>query len=113
MWKKSASVVMAAFLAFGMYGCSSDAERGSMESAGATAGRIADDSVITGKVKAALVADPTTKAHQINVETFQGTVQLSGFVDDEDARRRATEVASNVEGVKDVKNELEVRDGGA
>jgi osmotically-inducible protein OsmY len=89
--------------------CSSNSEHGAMENAGANAGRVVDDSVITGKVKAALVADPTTKAHQISVETFQGVVQLSGFVDTKEARSRATQVAQDVEGVKQVKNELELR----
>jgi osmotically-inducible protein OsmY len=56
-----------------------------------------------------LVADPTTKAHQISVETFKGVVQLSGFVDSSEARSRATQVAKDVEGVKSVKNELELR----
>jgi osmotically-inducible protein OsmY len=60
-------------------------------------------------VKAALVADPTTKAHQISVETFQGVVQLSGFVDTSEAKMRASQVAENIEGVKNVKNELELR----
>lgn len=89
--------------------CSSNSEQGSAEHAGATAGRVVDDSVITGKVKAALVADPTTKAHQISVETFEGVVQLSGFVDTSEARSRATQVAKGVDGVKQVKNELELR----
>lgn len=110
--KKPASVVLAALMAVGAVACTSTSERGPAQSAGATAGRVIDDSVITGKVKAALVADPTTKAHQITVETFQGTVQLSGFVDDTEARQRATEVASNVDGVKDVKNDLRLRDRG-
>jgi osmotically-inducible protein OsmY len=89
--------------------CSSTKEQGEAEHAGATAGRVVDDSVITGKVKAALVADPTTKAHQISVETFQGVVQLSGFVDTKEARSRAEQVAESVAGVKDVKNDLELR----
>ena len=89
--------------------CSSNSERGGMERAGANAGRVVDDSVITGKVKAALVADPTTKAHQISVETFEGVVQLSGFVDTSEARSRATQVAKGVDGVKNVKNDLELR----
>ena len=89
--------------------CSSNSERGDMENAGANAGRVVDDSVITGKVKAALVADPTTKAHQISVETFHGVVQLSGFVDSSEAKSRAAQVAEAVEGVKDVKNDLELR----
>jgi osmotically-inducible protein OsmY len=83
-----------------------------MESAGATAGRVVDDSAITAKVKSALIADSTTKAYQINVETFQGTVQLSGFVDDPEARSRAEQVAENVEGVRNVTNKLQLRDEG-
>jgi osmotically-inducible protein OsmY len=102
------SVVLAAALATSVVGCSSTPGHGA-ESAGANAGRVVDDSLITGKVKAALVADPDTKAHQIEVETFKGTVQLSGFVDSTTARRRAVEVARNIEGVKDVKNSLQIR----
>jgi osmotically-inducible protein OsmY len=75
-----------------------------------TAGEVVDDSVVTAKVKAKLVDDPVTKAYQINVETFQGTVQLSGFVDSAEARSRATQLAKDVGGVKDVKNSLQVRD---
>jgi len=89
--------------------CSSTDEQGGTERAAANAGRVVDDSVITGKVKAALVADPTTKAHQISVETFKGVVQLSGFVDSSEAKARATQVAGDIEGVKNVKNELELR----
>jgi osmotically-inducible protein OsmY len=90
--------------------CSTNGEKGGpAESTAANAGRVVDDSVITGKVKAALVADPTTKAHQITVETFKGVVQLSGFVDSSEARSRATQVAKEVDGVKSVKNELELR----
>ncbi len=74
-----------------------------------TAGEVVDDGVVTAKVKAKLVDDPVTKAYQINVETFKGTVQLSGFVDSAEARSRATQLASAVGGVKDVKNSLEVR----
>jgi osmotically-inducible protein OsmY len=74
-----------------------------------TAGDVVDDSVVTAKVKAKLVDDPVTKAYQINVETFKGTVQLSGFVDSAEARSRATQLARDVGGVKDVKNSLQVR----
>ena len=72
-----------------------------------------DDSVVTAKVKAKLVDDPVTKAYQINVETFKGTVQLSGFVDSAEAVSRATTLAKDVGGVKDVKNSLQVRKSGA
>jgi osmotically-inducible protein OsmY len=103
------ALVLATFVSLAAVGCSHTDERGAVERTASNAGRVVDDSVITGKVKAALVADPTTKAHQIEVETFKGTVQLSGFVDDAEARRRAGEVAKNVEGVKDVKNSLTLR----
>ena len=74
-----------------------------------TAGEVVDDGVVTAKVKAKLVDDPLTKAYQISVETFKGTVQLSGFVDSAEASSRATQLASAVGGVKDVRNSLQVR----
>jgi osmotically-inducible protein OsmY len=74
-----------------------------------TAGEVSDDGVMTAKVKAKLVDDPATKAYQIDVETFKGTVQLNGVVDSAEARARATELAKEVGGVKDVKNSLQVR----
>ena len=76
---------------------------------GSSAGEVVDDSILTAKVKAALVGSSATKAHQINVETNQGVVQLSGFVDDAAAKSAATDVAKSVTGVKDVKNELSVK----
>jgi hyperosmotically inducible protein len=111
---KSATALLVALIAGGVVACSStpNEETGPVEHAGATAGRVVDDSTITAKVKSALIADPTTKAGQISVETFQGTVQLSGFVDDAEAKSRASQVARNVEGVKDVKNSLQVRETG-
>ena len=78
-----------------------------------SAGEQVDDSVTTGRVKAALIADPTTKAHQIDVETFKGTVQLNGFVDTAASKERASEVAKTTKGVTAVRNNLTVRsDGG-
>jgi osmotically-inducible protein OsmY len=85
------------------------ARRASEPAAQQTPGEVVDDSVVTAKVKARLVDDPLTKAYQINVETFKGTVQLSGFVDSAEARSRATQLAKDVGGVKDVKNSLQVR----
>jgi hyperosmotically inducible protein len=72
-------------------------------------GEVIDDSALTAKVKAALIENSNTKAHQINVETKQGVVQLSGFVDNASAKAAATTVAMSVTGVKDVKNELSVK----
>jgi hyperosmotically inducible protein len=74
-----------------------------------SAGEQVDDSVTTGRVKAALIADPTTKAHQIDVETFKGTVQLNGFVDTAASKSRASEVAKNTKGVTAVRNNLTVK----
>jgi len=74
-----------------------------------SAGEQIDDSVITGRVKAALIADPVTKAHQIDVETFKGTVQLNGFVDTAASKERATEVAKAARDVQSVRNNLSVR----
>ena len=74
-----------------------------------TAGEYIDDSILTAKVKTALIGSPDTKAHQINVETKEGVVQLSGFVDNAAAKTAATNVAKTVTGVKSVKNELTVK----
>jgi len=74
-------------------------------------GEAIDDGVVTAKVKAKLIEDPVTKAHQIAVETFKGNVQLSGFVETEQARNRALQLTKDVDGVKNVKDALEVRRG--
>jgi hyperosmotically inducible periplasmic protein len=74
-----------------------------------SAGEQIDDSVTTGRVKAALIADPVTKAHQIDVETFKGTVQLNGFVDSSASKEQAAKVAKNTKGVTVVRNNLTVR----
>ena len=72
-------------------------------------GEYIDDSAITTKVKAAIFNDPSLKVFQINVETFKGEVQLSGFVDSSQSVSRAGEVARGVKGVKSVKNSLIVK----
>ena len=72
-------------------------------------GEYVDDSLITSKVKAAFAADPTVKATQVNVETFKGTVQLSGFVDSRESAEQAVEIARGVKGVKAVKNDTVIR----
>lgn len=72
-------------------------------------GEYLDDSMITTKVKAAILNEPTLKVTQINVETYKGVVQLSGFVDSDDAARKAVEVARSVKGVTDVKNDTRLR----
>ncbi len=72
-------------------------------------GQYIDDSVITTKVKAAILDEPSLNVFQISVETYQGIVQLSGFVDSAQSVKKAGEVAGRVEGVKDVKNNLIVK----
>jgi osmotically-inducible protein OsmY len=73
------------------------------------AGEYVDDSVITTKIKSLLAADDFLKSFQISVETYKGTVQLSGFVDSQKAIDKAGEIASGVKGVKSVKNNLNVK----
>jgi osmotically-inducible protein OsmY len=65
--------------------------------------------VITTKVKAAFAEDPAVKATQVKVETFKGTVQLSGFVDSTASAQRAVELARQVQGVSSVKNDMVVK----
>jgi len=72
-------------------------------------GDYVDDSVITTKVKSLLAADDFLKSFEISVETYKGTVQLSGFVDSQKAVDKAGEIASGVKGVKSVKNNLNVK----
>lgn len=72
-------------------------------------GEYIDDKGISAKVKTALVKEPNLKSTQINVETYNGVVQLSGFVDSSDTIRKAGEVATGVSGVKSVINNLVVR----
>jgi osmotically-inducible protein OsmY len=69
-------------------------------------GEYIDDSVITTKVKALLAADDFLKSFQISVETFKGTVQLSGVVGSQNAIDKAVQIARSVSGVKSVKNSL-------
>src|ERR1043165_9682387 len=77
-----------------------------------SAGEGVDDSITTGRVKAALIADPVTKAHQIDVNTFKGTVQLDGFVDSAASKERASQIARETKGVTAVHNNLAVRTDG-
>lgn len=74
-----------------------------------TAGQVIDDATLTASVKAALIAEPGTRAMQIHVETQNGVVQISGFVDSADARMKAAEIARGIAGVGDVQNRLEVQ----
>jgi osmotically-inducible protein OsmY len=72
-------------------------------------GEYVDDSVITTKVKTAIFNDPSLKVNEINVETFKGTVQLSGFVRSQADIDQAVQVARGVAGVKSVKNDMRIK----
>ena len=72
-------------------------------------GQYVDDSVITSKVKANIFDDPALKTLQINVKTFKGIVQLSGFVDSTQSVTKAGQMATSVDGVKSVANDLIVK----
>tara|TARA_R100001377_G_scaffold81120_1_gene60460 strand:- start:471 stop:782 length:312 start_codon:yes stop_codon:yes gene_type:complete len=83
-------------------GCASSAT-------GSSTGEMIDDTVITTKVKAAIFQDDELSASEINVETFKGVVQLSGFVSDRSDVPRAAVVARGIAGVVSVKNSLVVK----
>jgi osmotically-inducible protein OsmY len=105
MTKLSLTVIAAAGLALSLttfLGCASNRTNES-------AGEYVDNSVITTKVKAAILDDSTLKSLQISVKTYKDVVQLSGFVDSAESVRRAGEVASGVSGVASVKNDLVVK----
>ncbi|CAA9892347.1 Osmotically-inducible protein Y (fragment) [Candidatus Methylobacter favarea] len=76
---------------------------------GQTPGEFIDDTLITTKVKTAIIDDPKLSAFEINVDTYQGNVQLSGFVDSQDEINRAAGIAQKVEGVKSVTNNLQLK----
>ena len=95
-------LLFAATIVIVMMGCAStDKKEGT--------GEYIDDTVITAKVKAALVDDPDLKAMEINVETFKGIVQLSGFVKTAAEISKATKVAKDVKGVNSVKNDIRLK----
>ena len=74
-----------------------------------TIGEYLDDSDITMKVKAAILNEPTLQSTEIKVETFEGIVQLSGFVNSKADINKAVEATRSVMGVKSVKNDLQIK----
>jgi hyperosmotically inducible protein len=99
----SITTTLLATLLFGnVAGCASTATQSG-------AAQYVDDSAITAGVKAAILADPSLKVAEVNVETHQGVVQLSGFVSSADNVATASSVARTVKGVKSVKNDLRLK----
>lgn len=72
-------------------------------------GEYVDDTVITTKVKTAILGEQSLKSAEVNVETFKGVVQLSGFVNSSADINKAVDVASKVPGVKSVKNDMRLK----
>lgn len=104
------SIASVAAIAGGLFfiqaqtGCAGTATREST-------GEYIDDAAVTTKVKAALVKDPLVKALDVQVETFKGTVQLSGFVDTAEQKAQAERVAASVTGVQSVRNNIALKTG--
>jgi osmotically-inducible protein OsmY len=73
-------------------------------------GELIDDAAITARVKTVMIRDSEVHARNIDIETFKGRVQLSGFVDSVSQKDRAAQLASNVPGVRSVENEIVVKD---
>lgn len=75
-----------------------------------SAGEFTDDAAITAKVKSAIATDVGARtAAAVNVDTYRGTVSLSGFVDDKGTAQRAEAAAKKVSGVRDVKNSIRLK----
>ncbi len=94
----SGAVIGAAFTS----GCTATATRQST-------GEYIDDTAVTARVKSAFVSDESVKAFDVQVETFRGVVQLSGFVDNVNQKTRAEQIARSTNGVRDVRNNIQLK----
>ena len=97
-----ASILCAAVSLAALVGCASTPTHEST-------GQYIDDTAITTSVKAAIFNEPALKSAEINVETFKGRVQLSGFVSSESNMQRAVQVAQGVKGVTSVGNDMRLK----
>jgi osmotically-inducible protein OsmY len=95
---------LAAAALMGVAACSSNPENRR------TAGETAGDAAITAKVKTAIATDVGARtATAVNVTTYNGTVQLTGFVDNDEQKKRAEAAAKKVDGVKSVDNDIRIK----
>ena len=99
---KSVASLFAILAVAGVMGCAATSKSEST-------GQYVDDTAITAKVKTAIFEQPTLKSAEINVETFKGVVQLSGFVRSQENVNTAVMTAKNVHGVTSVKNDMIVK----
>lgn len=91
-------------------GCASNTQTSSKDSTKETPGQYVDDATVTAKVKTAIASDVGMKAaSNVNVETYRGVVQLSGFADSEDQASKAVTAAKKVSGVRSVKNDIRIK----
>ncbi len=97
--KRCSAAMLSAVLGLTLVACAHDT----------TVGQKMDDTTVTAKVKAALLADPDVKGTAVQVETLRGQVQLSGFVESQAQARRAVDIAQRVEGVDRVIDKMSVR----
>ena len=101
-FSKALSAVFLAFALATTVGCASTSQQSGT-------GEYVDDTVITTKVKAAIFNEPTLKSAEINVETYKGVVQLSGFVNSQADINKAVSLARSVKGVTSVKNDMRLK----
>lgn len=101
-FSKSLTAVFLAVTLVSVVGCASTSQKEGT-------GEYIDDSVITTKVKAEIFNEPTLKSTEINVETFKGVVQLSGFVNSQADINKAVALARSVKGVVAVKNDMRLK----
>jgi hyperosmotically inducible protein len=99
--KKLSAMLLAASFLF-ISGCASTKNQ-------EATGEYIDDTVITAKVKAAILHDPELHSAEINVETYKGDVQLSGFVSSEIIAHNAQKIAGSIKGVKSVYNDMRIK----
>jgi len=99
---KTISTIILAVMFATLLGCASTSKQEGT-------GEYIDDSVITTKVKTAIFQEPSLKSAEINVETYKGVVQLSGFVNSTADINKAVEVARSVKGVASVKNDMRLK----
>lgn len=100
--QRIAQLVLACMLSVMLVACAGSLKQEST-------GEYINDTVLTSRVKSALLNDPAVSGLSVNVETFKGTVQLSGFVKTVAERNRAVQLARAVNGVKQVKNDILIR----
>ena len=99
---KTISAALLAIALVSVVGCASSSKQSGT-------GEYVDDAVITTKVKAAIFNEPTLKSAEINVETFKGVVQMSGFVSSQADINKAVSLARSVDGVVSVKNDMRLK----